>query len=249
MALAALVVSIVGTIVGIVIALGSAWSARRSAVSAERMRLDNLGPVLVVRDWQPLRERWQIAPRLSGRSDYAPGVVQPGSDYHMPRDRDVHLLLGGWLRVANQGSTTLTVHIPADRLDRCDCLGDAAEVLAPPSDKPSPRITEGFQLDAGQEAGVIVRMGSAVGELVQASDDIAVIHRACILTAATSEHGVRQQWELELTAMVLTGVHDIDSQYSVTPHTLPEACKTELPREYPKMSWRKVRGRPEHSGA
>lgn len=243
-ALTALVVSIAG----IVIALGSAWSARRSAVSAERMRLDKLGPALVVRDWQPLPERWESAPHLSGSSDYAPGVARPGRVYCVPRDGDVRLLLGGWLQVANQGPTTVTVHIPADRLDRCDSLADAAEVLAPPSDEPPPRIVGPFQLDAGQEAGVIVRMGSTVGELVPAPGANAVIHRACTLTAATSEHGARQQWKLELTAMVLTGMHDADSQYRVTPHTPPEEHKTELPREYPKMSWRKVRGHPEHSG-
>lgn len=245
MSIAAIVISVLGA----VIAGWAAWSAHKSALSADRsadeankLRLDQLGPNIFIEDPEPLRERWQVGP---AGDRHPPGLTQPGiTAYDTPGGDDIRVLVGAILTVRNQGVASARISmagayrlddplaLDTAELDRLSQIGQIPDTRLPP---------DGITLGPGDSMRVVVRTGPTVREWAHNGD----LPYRVLVRAETSPDAAAQEWELILTAPLLNRNISNASRFDVLPHILIGADLEPRPRRYPVARERKrLFGRP-----
>jgi len=220
------------SILAIGVSVWSASSARHSAAAAEESNANNLGPAITVHVSQELRERWNFAPQgiPDSHVGYPPGVCPVDRTWVVPSNAGVWMLVGVHVLIANEGQRTTSIAIDGFRVDRCDTVDEIPNVLAPPSDIPSPALPQGrISLAPGGCVGAIIRQGVTVGQWFESGNRIPEV----TITASVSADGSEQHWKLEMVADLLQPEYGNDSGCRAVPHRPPEVTITELQRTYP----------------
>jgi hypothetical protein len=210
----------------------SALSADKSAVEARRSRLDVLGPQVSVGPVVALRERWHYGQYTHpGDLVHPPAVAAPGTEYPVPLNGSVRVMLGVWIPIRNEGDRSVTVQVTAFRVDRCDSEADIERVLSPPAETPSPLVRNAeLHLEPRSKMGVIARDGPTVDEWRQMGSDRPV---QVSLTATAAPEGPSQHWNVVIAAPLLQPKFGEEGRFLVRAHELPQVLCTQLPRTYP----------------
>lgn len=91
-------------------------SADKSVREARQARLDVLGPQVSVGPVVALRERWHYGQYTQpGDLVHPPGVAAPGTEYSVPMNGSVRVMLGVWIPIGSEGDRSVTVQVSAFR--------------------------------------------------------------------------------------------------------------------------------------
>ena len=96
-ALAALIVSVAGIGLGLranAISQAAKDAAKISANEARKSRLDNLAPSISISRPEPQHTRWMINSTFDTRHFTHPVPVMPSTEFHLPADAPVRVLVG-----------------------------------------------------------------------------------------------------------------------------------------------------------
>jgi hypothetical protein len=211
-------------------AVESAKAAVDAASEARRARLDNLGPSVHAELMKPLRGLWRAAPVGHPASNFPPGELTAGQEFHSPGDDAVRFLMAAEVMIRNEGTRTASVAFKGV----CRVDNVITEILesdaSPHAQIPDRQIApEGVAIAPGKGLRLVVRTGPTLAEWKANGDRR---YRVDIV-ATTTPDAAYATWTLTLGRPVFKPTHYSASTYVAVTSLPPEANLLGFGMQYP----------------